>query len=453
MLPLIAPLAFADPIDAVVRREMTRTQCPGMTIAVVRDGKLMTKRAYGVADLELGDKMQPDDLFELGSITKQFTAFLAMLLVQDGKLDLDASIADYLDGAPDSWKPIKVRNLLNQNSGLPEYVQIEGLGLMDTFDRAHWMEVMKTQPLDFPADTAWAYSNTNYALMGLIIEKAGGKPYTEQLTERVLQPLAMTNTRFQDVNAIWPRRAHGIIRQGSQVMRVSGMGGSIQSDGTLVSNLPDMVKWDAALRERKLLKPESYAELWKPGKLASGLEKPYGMGWFLTAPEGPAYVGHAGASVGYSGGIARFKDGQKGSISVIVLCNQYAVQGEELGKSIALALDPSLKFPIPTPTPDPDPSRTAHLPEVIGHLAVNKATPAEISPSVSGPLGAWRTRSGSPYAALATVKNMAFAHEDNLGAFKRLAYRLDLEKSKMTAYLTLDPEGKIAAVQLRPDPQ
>jgi D-alanyl-D-alanine carboxypeptidase len=453
MLPLIAPLAFADPIDTIVKRELTRTQCPGMTVAVVRDGKLVTKRAYGLADIELGDKMRLDDLFEVGSITKQFTAFLALLLVQDGKLNLDASIAEYVDGAPEAWKPIKVRNLLNQNSGLPEYVQIPGLGLMDTFERAHWLEVMKTQPLDFPADTAWAYSNTNYALMGLVIEKVGGKPYTEQLTERVLTPLAMTNTRFQDVNAIWPRRAHGIIRQGTEVMRVAGMGGSIQSDGTLVSNLSDMVKWDAALRERKLLKPEGYAELWKPGKLANGLEKPYGMGWFLTAPDGPAYVGHAGASVGYSGGIARFKDGQKGSISVIVLCNQYAVQGEELGKSIALALDPSLKFPIPAATPDPDPSRTARLREVMGHLAANKATPAEISPSVSGPLGAWRTRSGSPYATLANVKTMAFAREDSLGRFKRLTYRLDLEKSKMTAYLTLDPEGKVAAIQLRPDPQ
>lgn len=285
--------------------------------------------------------------------------------------------------------------------------------------------------------------------MGLIIEKVGGKPYTEQLTERVLKPLEMTNTRFQDVNAIWPRRAHGIIRQGAEVVRVSGMGGSIQSDGTLVSNLTDLVKWDAALRERKLLKPEGYAELWKPGRLANGLDKPYGMGWFLTAPDGPAYVGHAGASVGYSGGIARFKDGQKGSISVIVLCNQYAVQGEGIGKSIALALDPTLKFPIPAPAADPDASRTAHLREVLGHLAANKATPDEVAASVSGPLGSWRTRTGSPYASLANVKTMSFAREDRLGDFKRLTYRLD---SKVTAYLTLDTEGKIAAVQLRPDP-
>jgi len=329
----LAPLAFADPIDTVVRREMTRTGCPGMTVAVVRDGKLTTKRAYGVADLELGDKMRPDDLFEVGSITKQFTAFLSLLLVQDGKLNLEAPISEYVDGAPEAWKTIKVRNLLNQNSGLPEYVQIEGLGLMDTFDRARWLEVMKTQPLDFPPSTAWAYSNTNYALMGLIIEKAGGKPYTEQLTDRVLKPLGMTETRFQDINAIWPRRAHGIIRQGKETMRVSGMGGSIQSDGTLVSNLADLVKWDAALRERKLLKAEGYAELWKPGKLANGLEKPYGMGWFLTGPDGPAYVGHAGASVGYSGGIARFKDGQKGSISVIVLWSATSVKTPSTSRS------------------------------------------------------------------------------------------------------------------------
>ncbi len=454
MLPLLAAsLALADPIDDVVNREMQRSKVPGVVVAVVRDGKLVEKRAYGLADVELESKMQPDDLFEVGSVTKQFTAFLAMLLVQDGKLDLDAPVSKYVEKAPEAWREITVRNLLNQNSGLPEYVQLPGLGLMDTFEAAKWMDTMSKQPLDFPAGTAWAYSNTNYALLGFVIEKAGGKPYTDQLTERVLKPLEMTNTRFQDTAAIWPRRAHGVIRQGEAVMRVPGMGGSIQSDGTLVSNLADLVKWDAALRERKLLKPEGYAQLWAPGKLKGGLEKPYGMGWFLTAPDGPAYVGHAGASVGYGGGIARFRDGQKGSITVIVLSNQYAVPGEEMGKQIALAYDPSMKFPIPTATTDPNPARTTALREKLARLAAGKPLPEDLEPAMSGPLNTWRTRSGpSPYRNLASLKEMAFAREDRLGAYTRLVYRLKLETASMTAYLTVGGEGKLAAVQLRPDP-
>lgn len=453
VLPLFAAsVALADPIDAVVRREMERSKVPGVAVAVVRDGKLVAKRAYGLADLELSAKLQPDDLFEIGSVTKQFTAFLALLLAQDGKLDLDAPVSQYLNDAPEAWRTIKVRNLLNQNSGLPEYVQIPGLGLMDEFDRAKWFDTMTKQPLDFPPGTAWAYSNTNYALMGFIIEKAGGKPYAEQLTERVLKPLDMTATRFQDTSAIWPRRAHGVIRQpDGSVLRVPGMGGSIQSDGTLVSNLSDLVKWDAALRGRKLLRPEGYAQLWAPGRLANGLEKPYGMGWFLSVPDGPAYVGHAGASVGYGGGIARFRDGQKGSISVIVLSNQYAVPGEEMGKAIAQGLDPSLRIPTPTPKPDPDPSRTARLRDVLAHLAANQLAPDEFDPSLTGPLNTWRLRGGSPYRGLAGVKAMAYVREDRLGAFTRVAYRLELEKTKTTAYLTLGPDGRLAAVQLRPD--
>ena len=453
MLPLLAPLVLADPIDAVVQREMERSKVPGVVVAVVRDGKLVEKRAYGLADLELGAKMEQDDLFEIGSVTKGFTAFLALLLVQDGKLDLDASVSKYVDKAPEAWKEITVRNLLNQNSGLPEYVQLPGLGLMDTFEAAKWLDTMVKQPLDFPAGTAWAYSNTNYALMGFVIEKVGGKPYTEQLAERVLKPLEMTNTRFQDTGAIWPRRAHGILRQGGVTMRVPGMGGSIQSDGTLVSNLADLVKWDAALRERRLLKSEGYAQLWAPGKLKGGLEKPYGMGWFLTAPDGPAYVGHAGASVGYGGGIARFRDGQKGSITVIVLSNQYAVPGEEMGKQIALLYDPSLRFPIPTPAADPNPARTVALREKLARLAAGKPLPEDLEPSMSGPMKGFRAQLGSPYRALASLKEMAFAREDRLGKDTRLVYRLKLESASMTAYLTLGPEGKIAAVQLRPDPQ
>jgi CubicO group peptidase (beta-lactamase class C family) len=455
VLPVLAAsLAFADPIDAVVRKEMARSKVPGMAVAVVRDGKLVTKRAYGLADLELGAKMQPDDLFELGSVTKQFTAFLSMLLVEDGKLDLDAPISTYLDALPEAWKSIKVRNLLNQNSGLPEYVQLPGIGLADEFDREKWFATVTKVPLDFPPGTAWAYSNTNYALMGFIIEKVGGKPYTEQLTERVLKPLGMTQTRFQDINQIWPRRAHGIIRQpDGTAIRVPGMGGSIQSDGTLVSNLTDMVKWDAALRERKLLKPEGYAQIWAPGRLADGLAKPYGMGWFLTGPDSPPYVGHAGASVGYGGGIARYRDGQKGSISVIVLSNQYAVPGEEIGKRIAEALDPSLKIPILATATDPNPERTARLKAIIDRLAANKPQPGDLDPAVAGPISSWRAQQFPPFRGLANIKEMAFAREDRIDGFTRLAYRLKTERGGTTAYFTLTPDGKLAAVQTRPDPQ
>lgn len=455
MLSLLIPIAVAaDPIDTVVRREMTAQKIPGLTVAVIRNGKLTTKRAYGLSDLELNTKTEPDDLFEIGSMTKQFTAFLTMLLVQDGKVGLDDPISKYVDKTPDAWSGIKIRNLLNQTSGLPEYVALPGLGLADEFTKEKWFDTVGKQPMDFAPGTTWAYSNTNYALLGFIIEKAGGKPYTEQLTERVLKPAGMTSTRFQDIYQIWPRRAHGAIRQpDGSLMRVAGMLGSIQSDGTLVSTVGDLAKWDGLLRDRKLLNAEGYKTIWTPAVLNDGRTRPYGMGWFLQAPDGPAYVGHGGNSVGYSAGIARYRDGQKDSLTVVVLGNVYAFSGEELAKRIAEGIDPSLKLPVPkAAASDPDPSRTAHVREMLERLAANKPAEADLTDSMAAPLKGWRAQQFPPYKVLSGIEAADYVREDKLGSDLRLVYRLKTGGRWMTAYLTMTPEGRFAAVQLRRDP-
>lgn len=118
-----------------------------------------------------------EDAYEIGSITKSFTAIAAMTLVEEGKLSLDDPVSKYIPEAPEAWKPILVRNLLHQTSGLKDYAFIPGIGLADEYDRAKWMGEMTKLPLDFTAGLTWAYSNSNYALLGWIIEKAAGQPY------------------------------------------------------------------------------------------------------------------------------------------------------------------------------------------------------------------------------------------------------------------------------------
>src|SRR5207253_2454378 len=140
--------------------------------------------------------------------TKQFTAVATMMLVEEGKVGLDDPVSKYVEGSPDTWKGITVRHLLTHTSGLKEYVFVPGLGLLDEYDRATFLKGMTPLPLDFQPGETWAYSNTNFALLGIVIEKASGKSYTDFLTERILKPTGMTNSQILNPDAIVLHRAH-----------------------------------------------------------------------------------------------------------------------------------------------------------------------------------------------------------------------------------------------------
>lgn len=449
-LLLAAGFATADKIDDYINGEMIRQHVPGLTLGIIKDGKLVSERAYGLADLELQAKTTKDDLFQIGSITKQFTAFGAMLLVEEGKIKLDDPVSAYIPEAPEAWKNIKVRNLLYQNSGLKDYALVPGIGLLDDYAKPLWMDKMTKLPLDFEPGQAWAYSNTNYALMGWIIEMASGKPYTEYMTERVFKPLGMTHTRYDNQDEIIPRRAHGYLILDKDMVRAKGVGMSIHSDGSIISNIEDMAKWDEALRERKLLKPSSYDLIWSPGKLNSGRGRYYGMGWFLGLPGTPAYVGHGGNSIGYSAGLARFTDAK---ITVILLCNVYAISGEATAKHVAELFDPKLVVKVPTETADPNPSRTEKIKAALAALGAGKIDDPSLDPEMTTPMKTARAAMGSGIGTLLKkIVKFNYSGSMGLGPDAWLTYRLENGDKWYTAQLLWTHEDKLAMLSLRPDP-
>jgi len=441
--------AAADTIDDVVAKDMKRFAIPGACIGIVKDGKLIRESAYGIADIELNAPMAADDLFEIGSMTKQFTAALTLLLVEEGKIGLDDPISKFIQEAPATWSKVTVRHMLNQNSGLPEYALIHGIGLMDDFDRAKWMTTVTALPLDFEPGSAWAYSNSNYALLGWAIEKATGKAYAEVLNDRILRPLELTNTRFEDVNAVIPRRSHGYLPQGQAMLRVEGSKGIIQSDGTLMTNVADLAKWDKALGEHRLLSAESYRLLWSGGKLNSGREYPYGMGWFLSPPGAAPLVYHPGASVGYGACITRYTDAK---LTVIVLTNVYGGSPEPMARHIGEAYDASLSPTIPAEAKDPNEGRTKQVRSILDELGAGKADPMTMDAEFLAPLSGSRARAFPQFLDLAKIDSLAYAGEVKTGADSMLMYRLKNPTRKLTAYVLWTKDEKLARLTLRPDP-
>lgn len=352
-----------------MKSELVRTKSPSLALGIVKNGVLVKHEVYGKSDVEKGTDAKKGDLYEIGSITKQFTAFATMILVEEGKLKLDDPISKHVEEAPKAWEKITIQNLLYQTSGLPDYAFEEGIGLADTYDRSKWMTTMVKLPLDFEPGVAWAYSNSNYALLGWVIEKVSGSSYINFMKERILKPLGMNNTVFSDPSFKSPFRTTGYLNIGNQFSIAPPSTASINSDGTIMSNIEDMVKWDGALRDRRLLKPKSYELYLKATTLNSGRWRPYAMGLNVSLPGAEPYYGHGGNSVGFSAGYACYP---KAKISVIVMGNVYAFGGEPMAKQIAEMYEPLLEPVAPAVKADPDSKRTDILKQALAAVGNGK---------------------------------------------------------------------------------
>lgn len=450
-LPLVLAqvgTAQADSVNNLLRAEMTRQGIPGLSYTVLRNGKVVRSGALGFASVELRAPARVETVYEIGSLTKQFTGAVALSLVHEGKLKLTDSIVQYLPDAPDTWRPITIQNLIYQTSGLPDYAFVRGIGLTDRFDRATWFRAISAEPIDFAPGAGWAYSNTNYALLGFIIERAAGAPYSQVVTERILRPLKMTSTRFATPNAVVANLATGYQLQERRLLRADAGGLSIPSDGTLLSSVGDLAKWDAALRARRFLPAPVFAGMFSPAALSTGRTRPYGAGWFLSTAGAPGYVGHGGNSSGYSAGIARY---DRGALTVIVLTNAYPVGGEALARVVAETINPSLRMTAPKEQRDPNPARTERVKLALAALAENRPDPELLSSEITSTMGTRRNQMSRGFQPFRTITRMGFAGEVPVGQDRQVSYRVFTPGRTFTVILLLTPEDRIAQIVSRPD--
>ena len=318
-------------VEGIIVGYLEENHAPGALVAVISEGQLAHTVSYGMANVELKVPVTDSTVFEIGSISKQFVAVAIMMLVEEGRLDLDAPIHPFLPEIPGAWVGVTVRQLLTHTSGIPDYEEIAGYDVYQ--NRLTSQEVIRiahTRPIDFEPGTGWHYSNTGYFLLSLILERIEGRPLGAVLYHRIFEPLGMKHTRMADPEAIIVHRAAGywIDKAGNLINRPAIETSATLGAGGLVSSAHDMAIWDAALYGEKLLTTASKTLMWTPVQLDNG--KPttwpwgdpasYGFGWEISSYRGSALQSHSGQTAGFVAQYMRFPDQQ---LSIIAFINLY----------------------------------------------------------------------------------------------------------------------------------
>ena len=331
-------------IDEYVKREMDSQRIPGLSLAVVRAGKLVQAKGYGKASLELDAPATAATLYGLGSISKQFTATAVMLLVEDRKIGLDDSLTNYFSWVPKEWSKVTVRHLLTHTSGIREEEWKGGVLEFDRFEHSQ-EEVVRTAfgPTLASPGEKFHYSNVGYRLLGMLVEKASGQSYWTFLEQRIFRPLEMEATRNSDPKTVIPNRARGYGMSDNQhVNREPVTASSAFAQGALISSILDMAKWDSALNSKNLLTRASLDQMWTPVRLNDGTTYNYGFGWYLRPIPGHTTVAHGGGLPGFATTIWKFIDDQ---LTVIVLSNCETADTMRIGLGVAGLYVPALLSP------------------------------------------------------------------------------------------------------------
>lgn len=318
-----------DTADRLVAAEMARRHIPGVSLAVVRGGKVIKAQGYGFADLEHEVPVTPQTVFKIGSVSKQFLATGIMLLAQDGRLQVDDPVARYLAGAPESWRGITLRHFLTHTSGVsregPAFdalkVQPDSVVVQSAFAR----------PLEFPTGSKYQYCNVCYFALADIIARVSGKPWDVFLAERVFRPIGMTATRTTTTTRLVPHRARGYTWSDSEYVNAPEYL-ALRPSGAFLSTVLDLAKWDAALYGDRPLTQASRAAMWTPVRLTGGGSYGYGFGWALDSLDGHWRVSHGGSLPGFRAELARFPND---SLTVIVLTNADGARPDEIAAGVA----------------------------------------------------------------------------------------------------------------------
>jgi CubicO group peptidase (beta-lactamase class C family) len=315
LLLTAAVTARADKIDDYVKAEMQKQRISGLSLAVVKEGKIIKAEGYGLANVEHSVPARPETVYQIGSVSKQFIASGIMLLIQEGKVSLDDKISKFLEGSPDAWKEITVRHLLTHTSGIVR--EAPGFDPLKIQADADVIRTAYPLPLRFAPGEKWEYCNVGYFALAEIIRKVTGKPWGDYLNERLFLPLDMNATRTTTTTEIVRNRADGYAWKDGK-LRNADIFFALRPSGAFLSSVLDLAKWDAALYTDQILKPATREQMWTPVKLNSGTPHSYGFGWELDAVDGHRRVHHSGSLPGFRATLARFVDDK---LTVIVLTN------------------------------------------------------------------------------------------------------------------------------------
>lgn len=332
--PTFAAFQPADSIDGIVRSGMEAEHIPGLSLTVLRGGEIVRQSDYGLANLEHRLPVNAQTAFNIGSASKQIIATGVMMLVQEGKIDLDASISRYIDDVPEQWRPITVRHLLTHTSGLVR----DAPGFSPESDQPV-MDVVRTAyplPLLSAPGEKFEYCNTGYFILAELITRTSGTPWQLFFQDRVFRPLGMTATRSTSRVDIIPGRAAGYGWKEGRFENVTSYR-ALRPSGAFVSTPSDMAKWERSLVRGTLLSKQSLEQMWTNARLNGGQEAPYGFGWRLEQVNGVSEIGHAGSLPGFRAYYARYPDHDL-TIIALINANNSSTEPRSIVRAVARKL-------------------------------------------------------------------------------------------------------------------
>ncbi len=336
-----APISAAlrEKVDAIVRQALTTTGVPSASIAIVQGGAIAYLQAYGDGRIEPHMPALPSMRYSIGSISKQFTAAAVLLLAEQGKLSLDDPVSRFVPNLT-RGNEVTIRELLSHTSGYQDYWPQDYVPpfMLQTITADKILDQWARKPLDFDPGTEWQYSNTNFVIAGLIVEKASGEPLLQFLTEHIFAPLGMKSVMNIDQNRLTETDATGYLRYAVGPLRPAPKEGKgwLFAAGELAMPAEDLAKWDVSMIHQSVLRPASYAQMEKEVVLKNGLGTRYGLGVDVRREFGQRAIEHGGEVSGFTAQNTVFPDAR---MAVVVLVNEDSVGASaDITRNIAALL-------------------------------------------------------------------------------------------------------------------
>ncbi len=432
-------------VDTFVKAELTRQKIPGVSIAVVSDGKPTLVKGYGMANVEHSASATADTIFQSGSVGKQFTAMAVMILIEEGKAKLDDKINAYLTDVPAEWSGITIRHLLTHTAGLGDYPRDFDLQ-EDASETEVFKKLQAVKPASAPGEK-WAYSNVGYVTLGVLIRKLSGKFYGDYLQERVFKPLGMTTARIISEQDIVPNRAGGYMLVNGELKNQTWVAPTLNTtaDGALYLTAKDMVAWEAGLSSGKLISKAGYDAMWAPVKLNNGTTHPYGFGWMFANVNvnGNRIIEHGGSWQGFKAHIVRYPDNK---LAVIVFANLAQANPTVIAHGIAGIVDPTLK---PIPKADTDPAHTAGMKKLFEQILEGTVDLNRFTEPIQKALKD-QQRMTAEIKALGPIKQFSFVDKAEGAENTRYRYKIEWDAMSLSLLVAFDKQGKIIGYGLQP---
>jgi D-alanyl-D-alanine carboxypeptidase len=325
-------------IDHIAAQVLEQRDVPSVSVAVVKGGKLVYTHAYGLAHIDPRVAATPEMRYSIGSISKQFTAAAILILQEQGKLKLDDTVGRYVPGLT-RGDEVTIRQILSHTSGYQDYWPEDYLmtPMMKPETAQQILDTWAKKPLDFEPGTKWQYSNTNFVIAGLIVEKVSGQKLMEFLGEHIFHPLGMKSVWDSDEAKLTSTDATPYIRYALGPMRVAPKEGRgwMFAAGELAMTAHDLALWDESLIAQSVLKPESYKEMFTEVKLKDGKGTYYGLGVSVINRDGHRSIEHGGEVTGFvSDNEVLVDDG----VAVVALTNHMAGGADEIAQIVAMTV-------------------------------------------------------------------------------------------------------------------